>query len=88
MKQFEYSNFQMIIEQDKDPKPCSEKAKKFHTLFWPAQSPVLNPFEHFWNHLGTNGRRSKPTFDHALKAKFYSIDKNFCKKPVNSLSNR
>ena len=55
-------------------------------LPWLAQSLDLNPVEHVWDYLYRQmsclERRSKQTFENALKAKFYSIDKNFCIKGI------
>lgn len=56
-------------------------------LPWLAQSSDLNLIEHLIEHLMRLFRqanvilkqRFKQTFEHALTAKFYLIDKKFCK---------
>ena len=87
-----------IFQQDNDPKHCSGKTKKFFkekeipALPWPAQSPNLNLIKHIWNYLDRQiscfERRSKKTFENALREQFYSVDAIFCKKLLDSMPNR
>ena len=91
---------EMIFQQDNDPKHTSKVAakyfddKKMNILYWPAQSPDLNPIEHLWVHV----KRELAKFPEPPKGcnmlwqrvedVFYSIPVEVCQNLIKSMSAR
>ena len=61
-------------------------------LYWPSQSPDLNPIEHLWDHLKREMRKLNITSLKDLEIKVIEIWKNIpaelCNKLVNTMNDR
>jgi transposase len=90
----------LIFQHDNDPKHTSLRARTFleeeqiKVLFWPANSPDLNPIEHMWAELkrALNGYNTKPTSMKELwertHTEWYKISKETCQKYIKSMPAR
>ena len=95
---FGEDNHSQILQEDKDPKHTSGKAKKWKddnhisTLSWPSQSPDLNPIENVWSVLKANVSNYKPTsvkdLIRIIKKEWKALDNTFAENLVVSMKNR
>jgi transposase len=95
---FGKDNHNWILQEDNDPKHTSGKAKKWRDdndikrIFWPSQSPDLNPIENVWAVLKANVGNYKPSSTKGLirviKKEWKKFDKPFAENLVGSMENR
>lgn len=96
---------ELVFQHDNDPKHTAKITQAYlksqnitvtegTLLYWPAQSPDLNPIEHMWTYL--KRRLSKyPTRPKSCQelwtriiAEWYSIPKEFCRGLIESMPRR
>jgi hypothetical protein len=65
LKYYKLDKKKIVFQQDNDPKHTSQRAKEtiedlgLSLMAWPAQSPDLNPMEHYWNHVDSQLKDKK-----------------------------
>jgi transposase len=90
----------VIFQHDNDPKHTAKitqdvlKKKKYKVLYWPGQSPDLNPIEHLWDEVERRLRAlpgnvtSKEDLWNKVKTVFYEIEPEVCKKLIRTMPRR
>ena len=81
----------VIFQQDNAPAHTAKITKTF--LFWPSQSPDLNPIENIWSHIKhkLTGKHFSTTHYKCfltINIEWNNIDSFFCKKLSTSLPTR
>ena len=96
---------ELVFQHDNDPKHTAEGTKAYlesiglsevegTLLYWPAQSPDLNPIEHMWAYLKIKlgNYSTRPTSCEELwrriSYEWYAIPVEFCRKIISSMPNR
>jgi transposase len=96
---------ELVFQHDNDPKHTAKVTKAYLNsvniteaegtlLFWPAQSPDLNPIEHMWTHLKRQLAKY-PTRPKSVKelwqrisVEWYKIPVEFCRDLIRSMPRR
>ncbi len=91
---------EVIYQQDNDPKHTANVSQEtlddlgITVMEWPAQSPDLNPIEHFWKHLKKSLREKKEIYANKdelwefLEKELEVINKDLCQKLIASMPQR
>jgi len=96
---------EFIFQHDNDPKHTAKVTKAYlesvgiteaegRLLYWPAQSPDLNPIEHMWSYLKkqlakypTRPKSCKELWER-ISVEWYKIPVEYCRKLIMSMPRR
>jgi len=99
------SQEEFIFQHDNDPKHTAKVTKAYleevqlteeagRLLYWPAQSPDLNPIEHMWSYLKIQLRkyksypRSSQELWERVSTEWYKIPIDYCRALIRSMPRR
>ena len=97
---YELDHEEVIFQQDNAPCHTSKQTKSaisdlnLEVMDWPAQSPDLNPIEHFWSHVSRELKRktgilqSKEELWEELQEILGETNRDLCRKLIGTMSRR
>jgi len=105
VKEWGLAKDEFVFQHDNDPKHTAKVTKRYlesihltetdeTLLYWPSQSPDLNPMEHMWAYLkkqlGKYPARPKSCDElwERVSAEWYKIPVEFCRNLIKSMPRR
>ncbi len=100
IKFYKYKHGEIIFQQDNAPVHSSKVTNdalrdlNIEVMKWPAQSPDLNPIEHFWSHVARELKRrtgvlqSKKELWDELQNILEETNLELCRKLIGSMPRR
>lgn len=105
IKEWGMAKDELVFQHDNDPKHTAKVTKAYlesvniteaegTLLYWPAQSPDLNPIEHMWTYLKrqlgkypTHPKSCKELWQR-ISVEWYKIPVEFCRELIRSMPRR